>query len=108
MVIVVCSTGLSYLLEWGLCLDAFPPEEDPAVSEAQRADDRAAQVRNQLPGFIVESAKRGKEKEQCDGVHGEENLEIVTNQQQQLLCCWIVESRHHDDGSLRDLLQEFN
>lgn len=57
---VVCSTGLCYLLEWGLCLDAFPPQEDPAVSEGQRADHGAAQVRNQLPGFIVESKEPGK------------------------------------------------
>lgn len=62
MLFVARQPGLCYLLEWGLCLDAFAPHEDPAVPEAQRADRGAAKVRDQLPGFIVESAEREKRK----------------------------------------------
>lgn len=109
MLFVVCQPGLYYLLEWGLCLDAFAPHEDPAVPEAQRADYGAAQVRNQLPGFIVESAEPLKRKSrvwrcaQRREFRDWEECAAVT-----VLCCWIIKGCHHDDGPLLDLLQEFD
>lgn len=47
-----------YQLERTLGLDAFPPHEDPVVAKAQVVDGGAAQVGDQLLGFVVESAER--------------------------------------------------
>lgn len=52
-----CKHGLSesdYLLERTLCPDALPSYKDPVIPEAQSVDNRAAQIRNETLGFIVE------------------------------------------------------
>lgn len=52
-----CKHGLGrscYLLERTLCPDALPSYKDPIIPEAQSLDNRAAQIRDEMPGFIVE------------------------------------------------------
>lgn len=48
------SGGLGYLLERTLCPDALPTDKDPVIPEAHAADHRAAQVRNESLGLVIE------------------------------------------------------